>query len=129
MSECCLHSLRINRLGEIVERVDLKGANRIMIVRGDKDGDRHFCRPSLLDDFKAPAPRHLDIEKEQIDLRVFQGSENFPAIAAFRDNLDFLVVGQQKAEPFPGKQLVISRSASFQATTAIKAHHHQTTAP
>ena len=56
----------VERLQQVVERADLERPQRVLIVGGDEDDERHALGPDRLDDFEPVHLRHLDVEEHQI---------------------------------------------------------------
>lgn len=77
-------ALGLDRFGEVVECMDLEGLDRISVVCGDEDGERHVGGADFVQDLKAAVAGHLDIEKGEVEgvrLRKWQqlkGKSRFP---------------------------------------------------
>ena len=65
-----LESLRAERLEQVVERVNLERAQRVLVERRDEDDGRHPVGPSARATSKPSISRHLDVEKHQIRRRL-----------------------------------------------------------
>src|ERR1051325_1122965 len=74
---------------QIVKRVRLKCLQRITIVGGHKNGDRHFVLAHSSDYIKTVEFRELNIKEHQIGLLLADRSDCRFTIAAFAGNLKF----------------------------------------
>src|SRR5207248_6832058 len=66
--ERALEALLVDRLEEVIERLDVERADRVFVVRGDEDDHRHRLDPDLLDDVEAAEAGHLDVEEDEVGL-------------------------------------------------------------
>ena len=107
MEQSRLQTLRLDRLGQIVKRMDFECFHRILIVRCHKHRSRHMNFADPVNELKAVVARHLNVEKKQVNLPGFEGCSNFPSVAAFLDQFDVLVSGQQEPEPLPRQRFVV----------------------
>jgi hypothetical protein len=64
----------------------LERAQRIAIVGGHEDHDRHRVGPELSEDFEAVHFGHLDIEEQHIRLLLAHALDGFCAVAAVRND-------------------------------------------
>ena len=58
--------LAVERLQQVVERAHLERPQRVLIVRGDEDHERHALAADRLDHLEPVHLRHLDVEEHQI---------------------------------------------------------------
>src|SRR5262245_41014405 len=77
---------------QVVDGVDLKRAQRVLIVSSDKNDRR--IPPDQLQHLKAVQLRHLNIQKDEIRLQIVDGLNRLKTIGAFGHNLDVFVFGK-----------------------------------
>ena len=87
-------SLAVERLEQVVERVDVEGAQRVVIEGRDEDDERHARGADGLDDFESAGARHLDVEKHQVRLQPADRVDGVGARRALRDELQPLFAAQ-----------------------------------
>ena len=68
---------------QIIERVGLKGADGVLVVCGNKDGERHGVCPNSFDHFQAVELGHLHIEEDEIKGLAFNNFNSCLSIAGF----------------------------------------------
>ncbi len=96
-----------DRLQEIVDGVDLEGAQRIAVERRDEDDGRRRSSFQHAQDAEAVEAGHLDVQKQQIRTQVIDGLDGLEAIFALGDDLDFLFLGQLLPDPLARQLLVV----------------------
>ena len=75
-------ALAVERLEQVVERADLERLERVLIVRGDEDDERHPLAADRLDDLEAVHLRHLDVEEHEVRRVIVDRGDGFLAVAA-----------------------------------------------
>ena len=75
-------ALAIERLEDVVERAHLEGLERVLIVGGHEDHERHALAADRLDDLEAVHVRHLDVEKHQLRRMILDGRHGLLAVAS-----------------------------------------------
>src|SRR5262249_1660169 len=98
--------LAVERLEQVIERVDFKGAQRILIVGRDEDDHR-----SLLDRLQyaeAVEFRNLHIQEEEVWLVSLDSRHSSQPVAAFANDLDFGVADEQVGDPLARQRLIIN---------------------
>src|ERR1041384_3780357 len=92
---------------KIIKRVRLKCLQRITIIGGHKNGDRHFVLAHSSDYIKTVEFRELNIKEHQIGLLLADRSDCRFTIAAFAGDLKFRKSLQMFADAAPRQRLVI----------------------
>jgi hypothetical protein len=105
--ECFFETFRVNRLGEVVDGVDVEGFERVVIVRGDEYGSGNVGSAELLEDVEAAGGGHFDVEEKDVYCLLFESGDDFAAVAALGDDLGFGVVGEEEAEALSGERFVV----------------------
>jgi hypothetical protein len=92
-----LKPFAIERLEQIIHRVDFERLKRVVIVGGDKNEHRHrFAREGGAD-FEPAQSRHLHIQENQVRPLFLNGRNRLPAIGAFADDFEIALRFQQLA--------------------------------
>ena len=98
-------ALRAERLQQVVDRVHLKGLDRVLVVGGDED---HRCLAAdQLENVEAIEFRHLDVEEEQIGLLFGDGLHRLEAVAALGNHLDIGMLPEQLSQQRPRQLLIV----------------------
>jgi hypothetical protein len=63
----------VERLQQVVERMDLEGAQRVLVVGGREDDHRQALRRERADDAEAVHDRNLHVEEDQLGLEPLDG--------------------------------------------------------
>ena len=92
-------------LEQVVEGVDFKGTDGVLVVGGDKDDRwRVFQR---LDDAKTIQSRHLNVQQYQLGRPGFDHLHGLHAVLGFADDFYPFEVGQVPLEPLPRRGLIV----------------------
>ena len=112
-----LEAHRVEWLEEKVERVDLEGAQGVIVVsRDEHDGWRPgpILRPLVrvaalegLDDLEAIDFRHLDIEEDEVGVGIVDGAQRFGAVRTFGYHFDVGVLGEQRPHALTRELFVV----------------------
>ncbi len=102
-----LEPIAVERLEQIVERVNVEGAQRVRVVGGDEDHERHARRADGLDDVEPAVARHLHVEEDEIGLQFLDRGNRRHAIGALRDDVHAGFAGEQRSQPLARERLVI----------------------
>ncbi len=95
------------RLQEVVDRVDLEGAQRVLVVGRDEDDHRHLVHAHRLDHLEAIELGHLQVEEDQVRADAPHGVHRGAAVRALAHQLDVALVAQQGDQPLAGQRLVV----------------------
>ncbi len=95
------------RLQEIVHRVDLEGAQRVLVVGRDEDHHRHPVHANGLDNPEAVELRHLQVEEDQVRSDASHRVHRGAAVRALPHQLDVALVAEQGHQPLAGQGLVV----------------------
>src|SRR6202012_2643194 len=97
----------VDRLQQIIERLHLKGGQRVRVIGGQKDdaGDRPLRQGTQY--LYAAHPRHLDIEKYQVRLERKNRPYRVLAICALSDHRDVGVLRKAKTDTAAGQRFVV----------------------
>ena len=105
-------ALTIERLQQIIERAHLEGSQRMLVVGGHEDDERHPLAADRLDHLEAIHLGHLHVEEHQVRLVVDDGRHCLLTVAALRDDLDVWLVRQQSRQPLPGEGFIVHDQGS-----------------
>ena len=104
---------RVDRLQQVVDRVDLERLDRVLIERGDEDDVR---RRALVEHpprhLEAGQPRHLHVEKHHVGLQPVDRRQRLDAVASLSDDLDAADLSEQVAQ-LVARQLLVVHDHSF----------------
>jgi hypothetical protein len=81
-------SLAIEGLEQVVDRIELERVDRVLVVRGDENHQRHRVAPDLLDHLEAVDAPHLHVEKHEVGLERGDALHCLGAVATFAQHLD-----------------------------------------
>jgi len=105
--EGALEALRRHRLEQVVERVHLERADRVLVEGRDEDDRRHPRRPARVDHREPVHPRHLHVEEEQVDVLALEHRERLRPVAALRHELGVRLRADEALEAAPRERLVV----------------------
>jgi hypothetical protein len=94
-------------LEEIVDGVDFKGLERVLIVGGDEDDGGCVLGRKAGDDLEAVLLGHADVEEEEIGVLGVRGEDCGFAVAALADDLDVFVRAQEADESAACERFVV----------------------
>ena len=104
-----LEPRRIDRLQQIVDRVDLERLDRVLIEGRDEDDVRR--RAAAVEHparhLEAGQPRHLHVEKHDIGLQPLDRRQRLDAVAGLADDLDAADLPEQVAQLVARQLLVV----------------------
>jgi hypothetical protein len=95
------------RFQQVVHCMNVEGAQRVAIERGDEDDARQLVRGQRQDHFEAVELRHLDVEEDEVWLVGDDGLQRGGAIAALADEHDVALGREQTTDAAPRHRLVI----------------------
>ena len=98
-------TLRAERLQQVVDRVHLECAQRVLVVRGDED-HRHVAADQL-QHLEPIQLRHLHVEEQQVGRELRHRLHRLEAVGALRHDLDVRFGGEELAEHRAGQRLVV----------------------
>ena len=88
-AERLAEAIAVERLQQIVERAHLERPERVLVVSRDEDDHAASSRRrSPLNDLEAVGAGHLDVEEDEIGLKLLDGGDGFEAVAALAEELD-----------------------------------------
>ena len=102
-----MEALAVERLQQVVERVDVERAQRVVIEGGDEDDERHARRADRLDDVEAGGAGHLHVEEHQVRLQPADGIDRLGAGRALGDDFEPVFRREQRAQPLARERLVV----------------------
>ena len=82
-------------LEEVVDGVGVEGADRVVIVGGDEDGDGHLFDSNGFEDLETVHLRHLNIEEDEVGIELLNGVHGGFAVAALADDADVAIALEQ----------------------------------
>src|SRR5262245_65397462 len=105
-----VEAFTVERLEQVIERVDFKGAQRVLIVSRDEyDHGRLINR---LQYAEAVEFRHLHVEEDQFGLVSFDGRHRRQSVAAFADDLYLGISDEHIYNPLARQRLVVNTQRS-----------------
>ena len=111
----------LERLEQVVERVDLEGVHGVFVEGGDEDDGRGFFL-QLAQDGEAGQLGHLDVDEKDVGEALAQSGEGGAAIRAFANNLNVGLGGEEGADALPGEGLIVDdEGGEFHAGTTVVA--------
>jgi len=108
-----VEAVDVDRLDEVVDRVEIEGPDRVLLARGDEDDARGALqRPRRLpgeglDRGDAIEAGHADVEEQHVGGSVAERGENGRTAPAFRRELELGVPREQRTQAGAGEGLVI----------------------
>ena len=106
--ERALEPCRLDRLHQIIDRLDLEGGDGELVERGDEDhGRRGLVLGQRAGDADAVEPGHGDVEQQQVGRERFGQSHRAVAVGRRADQVDALDLREQQLEPLGGERLVV----------------------
>ena len=81
-------ALAVERLQQVVERPHLERLQRVLIVGGDEDDERHLVGADRLDHLEAVHLRHLHVEEHEVRRVVVNSGDGLFAVARLRDQFE-----------------------------------------
>ena len=82
-----LQALALDRLGEVVDGLEVEGLQRVLGVRGDEhDRRRRRAQAQLGGELGAVAARHLDVEQQQVAAARRQPDERLRRVGGLADD-------------------------------------------
>src|SRR4051812_37675086 len=100
-------ALAVERLQQVVERVHVEGAQRVAVVGGDEDHERHLVDAHRLDDVEAVGAGHLHVEENEVGLQRENRFGAGGAVAGLADQFETGFFLEERAEPLAGEGLVV----------------------
>jgi hypothetical protein len=100
-------ALLSDRLQQVVHCRNLERTDRVFVVCRDENHGRHPVCPNSVNDGEAVNARHLDVEQDEVRLRVANGGDRFAAIPSLRDRLDAGVPAEEQLQPVTRQRLVV----------------------
>ena len=107
MQQRFLETLTVKRLQQIINRVHFKRLQRVLIVSGHKNNQRHRPADDRCADFQTAKPRHLHIEKHQVRTLFLNGSDRLSSVGAFADDIEIALEFEQLANPRARRRFVV----------------------
>src|SRR6185437_5055749 len=99
--------LRLDRLEEIVDRVDVEGLDGVLVVRGDEDDGRQPIGRDGVEHLEAVEVGHLHVEEYKVGAVLEDRFDRFAASAALTNDRHARHVTEQRANAFPGKGFIV----------------------
>ena len=102
----------LHRLHQVIDRLRLESADRMVAISGHEDEERRFDLHHALDDGKAVKSRHLNIKEHKIGFMRLYGANGFAAIGAGFDDFNILMRFQTKLEALNSQAFVVDEDRS-----------------
>ncbi len=98
-----------DRLGQVVDGVQLEGLDRILVVRGDENDQRQVPALEQPHDRQAVHFGHLQVQEGDIGSMLLDQPDRFGAVAGLPDDDDFGKRPQQRRQKRPGRTFVVGQ--------------------
>ena len=102
-----------DRLQEVVDGVDLEGAQRVAVERRDEDDGRRRSAFQHAQDAEAVEAGHLDVQEQEIRTQVIDRLDCLESVLALRDDLDLVFPGQLLPDPLARQRLVVHENRAY----------------
>jgi hypothetical protein len=102
-----LKALAIEGLEQIIQGVDLEGAQSILVIRRDENDTGRPVLAHGLQDAEAVQFGHAYIEKQEIGPLLTDGRDGARTVEAFADHLNVGFGLKQRTQALPAQRLVI----------------------
>lgn len=97
----------IERLQEIVQRLCVKRTERVLIIRCDKDRQRHTLHAHGPDDIESGHLWHLDVEEHEVGFLRRDLFHCLDAVPAFGHDVHIIVLREEESQRLPRKRFVV----------------------
>ncbi len=94
-------------LEQIVDRVDLESANRVLVMGGYEHDRRHLLRSDFVHHGEPVHLRHLHVEKHQVRPSFADPLDGFAAVLRFLNGSDLGIVRQQHPQALARQRFII----------------------
>jgi hypothetical protein len=118
----------VERLEQVVERVHLEGAQRVLVVGGDEHDDRHRARSDRLHHVEAAHLRHVHVQEHDVGPRARHQLLGLRA-GAGPDHGDLRIAGQVELHGLAGQRLVVDDEDADQACSSSNGRIRLATTP
>ncbi len=100
--------LRVDRLHQIIDRLDLERGDRELVEGGDEDdGRRRLLAGERARDVDAVEAGHGDVEQQQVGRQGFGHADRAFAVARRSDQVDVGELREEQLQPFGRKRFVV----------------------
>ena len=100
--------MRLDRLHQIIDRLDLEGGDGELVEGGDEDdGGRGVLRGERARDADPVEARHRDVEQQHVGVQRLGQVDRAVAVARGADQLRALGAREQQLQPLGGERLVV----------------------
>ncbi len=107
------------RLQQVVDGVDAKGIERVLLVGRQENHGRHPLRSDLFDDLEAGEARHAHVEEHEVRRELANCPYGFKTIGTHRDDVDVGFRTQVKRDALASKRFVVDDGdAQFHTASA-----------
>ncbi len=110
--QSALQPARIQRLEQVIQRMLLEGAQRVLIERGDKYDMGQRLRIQHAHQLQTADARHLDIQKQHIGFQPMDGGQRLQGMGALAQHLDATGGLQQQTQLLAGQGFIIDDERS-----------------
>ena len=105
--ETLVKSVGIDRLEEVIHRMNIKCFQCVLVVRGHENHGRNRMHSDGAKDFEPVDFGHLDIQEHQIGTQFPDSIDRRESVSTFADDDDILFPVQQPAETFSRERLIV----------------------
>src|SRR6266487_2743725 len=100
-------ALGLDRFEQVIDGVEVEGAQRVLVVGGDEDDGGEVLVAHGFEDLEAVEIWHLNIEEDQVRGLIDYGFDGFPPPSTLADDGDAGRSREERANPFARKSFVI----------------------
>ncbi len=101
-------ALRVERLEKVVEGVHGERLEGVLLVGSDEDDRRQVVGAKRFEHAEAVELGDLDVEEDEVGTERGDPLHGLEPVAALRDHLDLVVLGEQGTDPSPRQRLVVN---------------------
>jgi hypothetical protein len=103
----------VEGLEQVVERVDFKRLNGVMVEGRDEDDERQVIRLERVEHGEAVNLRHLHVEQHEIGAQVLHRRDRLRAVRAFADDLYLRVARNHRANLVARQRFIVNDQKTY----------------
>ena len=97
----------VEGLQQIVQRMDIERAQRVLVVGRHEDDQRHARGADGFDDVEAGRAGHLHVQEHEVRLQPADRLDRLGAVLALGDDLEPVLRRKQRTQPLARERLII----------------------
>ena len=96
------------RLQKVIQGVDLKGPDRVLVMSGRENHRRNLFWLERLEHLETIEPRHLHIKDQEVRAVLLDGAHGLDAVRAFGDDFHIGFVREDLPHPLSRERFVVN---------------------